>query len=79
MFIDGCFWHGCPKHGRSTFNHNAEYWSAKIAANVARDADTNAKLYAAGWQVLRYWEHEDVEGVVEEIRRTLLAVRHSLK
>jgi len=79
VFIDGCFWHGCPKHGRSTFNHNAEYWSAKIAANVARDADTNAKLYAAGWQVLRYWEHEDVEGVVEEIRRTLLAVRHSLK
>ncbi len=79
VFIDGCFWHGCPKHGRSTFNHNVEYWSAKIAANVARDADTNTKLYAAGWQVLRYWEHEDVEDVVEEIRRTLLAVRPSLK
>ncbi|MFZ2428098.1 MAG: very short patch repair endonuclease [Propioniciclava sp.] len=79
VFIDGCFWHGCPEHGRSTFNHNAECWPAKIAANVARDADTNARLYAAGWHVLRYWEHEDAEDVVEEIRRTLLAVRSSLK
>lgn len=79
MFIDGCFWHGCPEHGRSTFKHNAEYWPAKIAANVARDADTNARLYAAGWHVLRYWEHEDAEDVVEEIRRTLFAVRSSLK
>ena len=58
MFIDGCFWHGCPELGRSTFEHNAEYWPAKIATNVARDADTNSKLNAAGWRVLRYWEHE---------------------
>ncbi len=79
VFIDGCFWHGCPEHGRSTFNHNAEYWPAKIAANVSRDADTNARLYAAGWHVLRYWEHEDAGDVVEEIRRTVLAVRSSPK
>lgn len=77
VFIDGCFWHGCPEHGRSTFNHNAEYWPAKIAANVARDADTNARLDAAGWHVLRYWEHEDAADVVEEIRRTVLALRSS--
>lgn len=75
VFIDGCFWHGCPEHGRSTFNHNAEYWPVKIAANVARDADTNARLDAAGWHVLRYWEHENAEDVVEEIRRTVLALR----
>lgn len=73
MFIDGCFWHGCPELGRSTFEHNAEYWPAKIATNVARDADTNSKLNAAGWRVLRYWEHEDAADVVEEIRETVLA------
>lgn len=75
VFIDGCFWHGCPEHGRSNFKHNADYWPAKIAANVARDADTNARLEQAGWHVLRYWEHEDVEAVVAEIRQTVLALR----
>ncbi len=70
-------WHGCPEHGRSTFNHNAEYSPAKIAANVARDADTNPRLVAAGWHVLRYWEHEDTADVVEEIRRLVLALRSS--
>lgn len=78
VFIDGCFWHGCPEHGRSTFNHNAEYWPAKIATNVARDADTNAKLDAAGWHVVRYWEHDDAAAVVEEIRQTVLALRGRL-
>lgn len=61
---------GCPEHGRSTFNHNVEYWPAKIAANVARDADPNARLVAAGWHVLHYWEHEDAADVVEEIGRS---------
>lgn len=75
VFIDGCFWHGCPEHGRSVFNHNAEYWPAKIAANIARDADTNARLEQAGWHVLRYWEHESVEDIVAEIRQTVLALR----
>ena len=75
VFIDGCFWHGCPEHGRSAFNHNAEYWSAKIAANVARDADTNARLEQVGWHVLRYWEHEDVKDIVAGIRQTVLALR----
>lgn len=74
VFIDGCFWHGCPEHGRSNFKHNADYWPAKIAANVARDADTNAKLGAVGWHVLRFWGHEDAADVVEEIRRTVLAL-----
>lgn len=75
VFVDGCFWHGCPEHGRTSFNHNAEYWPAKIAANVARDADTNTRLAAAGWHVLRFWEHEDAANVVEVIRRTVLALK----
>lgn len=73
VFIDGCFWHGCPKHGRTAFNHNADYWSAKIAGNVARDADTNVRLRRAGWHVLRYWEHEDTDQVVADIWQRLAA------
>lgn len=67
VFIDGCFWHGCPEHGRSNFKHNADYWPAKIAGNIARDADTTNRLQQAGWRVLRYWEHEDIDLVVEDI------------
>ncbi|KRE21879.1 hypothetical protein ASG80_12435 [Agromyces sp. Soil535] len=57
VFIDGCFWHGCPEHGTHP-NQNADYWGPKLAANVARDADTTAQYEAAGWTVLRFWEHE---------------------
>lgn len=71
VFIDGCFWHGCPEHGQRAFRHNVEYWPGKIAGNVARDADTNARLTAAGWTVLRYWEHEDATAVVRAIERAL--------
>lgn len=67
IFIDGCFWHGCPNHGRSSFAHNVDYWPAKIAGNMARDADTNSRLTAAGWTVLRFWEHEPAESVVAQI------------
>ncbi len=73
VFIDGCFWHGCPEHGRSSFNHNADYWPAKIAANIARDTDTNIKLARAGWHVLRYWEHQDAAAVVADIQQTVVA------
>ena len=67
VFIDGCFWHRCPEHGRETFNHNADYWEAKIATNVARDQDTNTRLRAAGWTVLRFWEHQEVDAVTQAI------------
>jgi DNA mismatch endonuclease, patch repair protein len=68
VFIDGCFWHGCPVHGRKTFNHNVDYWPSKIATNMARDQDTTEKLRRAGWTVMRFWEHEDQTDVVEAIR-----------
>ena len=57
VFIDGCFWHGCPLHGTSP-KRNADYWGPKLAANVARDRDTDQRLEDAGWHVLRFWEHE---------------------
>ena len=57
IFVDGCFWHGCPEH--STWpKRNAEFWKQKIEANQARDTDTDKKLREIGWTVLRFWEHE---------------------
>lgn len=44
LFVDGCFWHGCPDHGPRRFGANADYWTEKIVANRSRDADTNAAL-----------------------------------
>ncbi len=66
IFIDGCFWHGCPIHATWP-KANAEYWSQKIRENQERDEDTNRRLAAAGWTVLRFWEHEDPESVAEQI------------
>jgi DNA mismatch endonuclease, patch repair protein len=72
IFIDGCFWHGCHDHGRQTFSHNADYWPTKIATNVARDRDTNARLREAGWTVLRFWEHQDIDVVTQAIIEAVL-------
>jgi DNA mismatch endonuclease, patch repair protein len=58
VFIDGCFWHGCPQHGRHP-RVNRSYWDAKLARNVARDERNVRLLRGDGWTVLRFWEHED--------------------
>lgn len=57
VFLDGCFWHGCPEH-RSETRSNSEYWRRKIELNQLRDRDTDSKLTTAGWAVVRVWEHE---------------------
>ena len=62
VFIDGCFWHGCPEHGRVPKANN-EWWRWKLDRNHARDLDTDLQLRHLGWTVLRLWEHVDpVEG-----------------
>lgn len=66
VFVDGCFWHGCPEHGTWP-RHNADFWREKIAANVERDRDTEARLQAAGWTVARIWEHEQPDVAVQRI------------
>jgi DNA mismatch endonuclease (patch repair protein) len=58
VFLDGCYWHGCPQHHRPS-TKNSEFWTAKIDGNRARDAETDQLLAAAGWRVIRVWEHEN--------------------
>lgn len=62
VFIDGCFWHGCPEHYVEP-KSNADYWRPKIARNMERDKESTERLEALGWTVLRFWEHEDPERV----------------
>jgi len=57
VFVDGCFWHGCPRHATKPRN-NAAFWRKKLAANKARDLLVTRTLRRAGWRVLRIWEHE---------------------
>lgn len=59
VFVDGCFWHGCPRHGTWP-KANSAFWQAKIRANQKRDADTNQKLLGEGWTVVRVWERADL-------------------
>lgn len=66
VFIDGCFWHGCPEHFVPP-KANADYWGPKIARNRERDSETSAALEREGWIVLRFWEHEDPEEVAVAI------------
>jgi DNA mismatch endonuclease, patch repair protein len=71
VFSDGCFWHRCPEHG-SQPKANSDYWTAKLRRNVERDRAVDALLAAAGWTVIRVWEHEDPQ---EAARTVLAAVR----
>lgn len=75
VFVDGCFWHGCPQHG-SVPKSNRAWWAAKLEANRVRDTQTNNALTRRGWIVLRFWEHCDpftsaveIANVVRQRRR----------
>lgn len=57
VFVDGCFWHGCPEHATWP-KQNAEFWRSKILTNRERDRDTDTRLRADGWEVVRVWAHE---------------------
>ncbi|WP_078321678.1 very short patch repair endonuclease [Mycobacteroides chelonae] len=71
VFIDGCYWHGCPEHHRQPAA-NSDYWASKVAGNRDRDVRVTALLTEAGWTVLRFWEHEDpavvAAAIVEAVR-----------
>jgi len=75
VFVDGCFWHGCPAHGVSP-KSNAEFWKLKIRGNIERDQRVTSELENKGWRVLRFWEHEvndELSNVVSKIETALNA------
>jgi DNA mismatch endonuclease, patch repair protein len=76
VFMDGCFWHGCPEHYSAPVAH-AEYWRRKLETNRQRDSETDRLLAGAGWTVLRIWEHEDPTVAAARIRDLWLRLRCS--
>jgi DNA mismatch endonuclease (patch repair protein) len=71
VFVDGCFWHGCPSHGTVPRKTNAAFWRTKVDANRERDQDTDARLRRAGWRVVRLWEHESPASAATRVERTV--------
>ena len=75
VFVDGCFWHGCPEHGRREIRQNTWYWPEKIASNRRRDQDTDKRLHAAGWLSVRVWEHQEPARAADEIETVVIGRR----
>lgn len=73
IFVDGCFWHGCPVHATKPKN-NAEFWEKKLGKNKERDQTVNDELVKRGWRVIRIWEHElrDDQAVANAIKAALI-------
>jgi DNA mismatch endonuclease (patch repair protein) len=74
IFIDGCFWHGCPEH-HTVAKTNADYWSAKVDRNRNRDKETDALLADAGWTVLRIWEHVGLDEAADLVAAAVASAR----
>jgi DNA mismatch endonuclease (patch repair protein) len=70
VFVDGCFWHGCPEHVTWPTS-NAAWWREKIEGNVRRDRDTDRRLEEAGWRVVRVWEHEPPGAGADAVERAV--------
>ena len=77
VFVDGCFWHGCPEHFVPP-KTNPGYWRDKIGRNMQRDADTDARLASEGWLVLRFWEHQDPAECARAVCEAVSARKHEL-
>jgi DNA mismatch endonuclease, patch repair protein len=75
VFVDSCFWHSCPQH-RTWPVANAAWWRAKLEANRRRDRNTDERLAAAGWAVIRVWEHEDPVEAAARIRSVVATRTH---
>jgi len=78
VFVDGCFWHGCPEH-HTVARANAEYWEEKVRRNRERDADTDVKLRSEGWMVVRLWEHQDVIDAANQVEAAVRVRQSSLR
>lgn len=78
VFIDGCFWHACPEHRAKRPVANAAYWHAKFERNVARDRKVERELRAAGWRVVRIWEHVPPDQAAEQVASEATRLRSKL-
>jgi DNA mismatch endonuclease, patch repair protein len=76
IFVDGCFWHGCPEHCRMPSDPSG-YWHAKFRRNIERDQVVGDALTAAGWQVVRIWEHTAIDQAVNQVRAALSDQQHA--
>ena len=74
IFIDGCFWHGCPLH-RTMSKTNAAWWRDKLRRNRRRDLLATKRLTRAGWTVFRFWEHQDPTDCANTICQLVVAIR----
>ena len=72
MFLDGCFWHGCPEH-HTVASANATFWAAKVEGNRTRDCDTDGRLADAEWVSVRIWEHEDPAEAARRVEHVVRA------
>lgn len=73
VFLDGCYWHGCPQHYVPS-RTSIDYWGAKISRNKERDAETNRLLTESGWRVIRVWEHESPTDAARRVYSLLKGV-----
>lgn len=76
VFLDGCFWHGCPTHYIAP-KQNDDYWSSKLRTNQTRDADTDHRLREAGWSVVRIWEHVPVPDAADQVEAVVRRANES--
>lgn len=74
VFMDGCFWHGCPLHHTVAVTNGA-YWAEKVRRNQERDRETDELLRQAGWTPLRFWEHEDIDQAAARVAAEVNAHR----
>ncbi len=78
VYVDGCFWHGCPLH-RTTPKANRDWWADKLAANETRDRATDRQLRDFGWNVLRFWEHQTPAEVADMVAAAVSMARSGPK
>jgi len=78
VFVDGCFWHGCRRHHTKAAT-NATFWERKVEDTRRRDRETNRHLRLAGWEVLRFWEHEDPNVIADEVESVVARRRRVLR
>jgi DNA mismatch endonuclease, patch repair protein len=78
VFIDGCFWHGCPQHATRPVTHG-EWWAAKLDRTMARDIANRERLQAEGWSVLRVWEHDSSDFAAQQIYERIALLRTESK